>query len=86
MFRVFVFCACSCVAVGCGSRTGPYDPGCEDLVDADDDGFWKSNPAFLCCDDDCEARVDCNDDDASINPDAADGGADGVDSNCDGAD
>lgn len=84
MSRVIGFCVLTFVA-GCSGD--PYrDPGCADLVDADEDGFFKANPAFLCCDDACESRVDCNDDDDSIHPDAADGGGDGVDTNCDGAD
>ncbi len=44
----------------------------ETVTDADGDGF--------------EAADDCNDDDASVNPDAEDTVGDGVDNNCDGID
>ena len=47
-------------------------------TDADNDGFFVESS--------CGTALDCNDFDASINPDACDIKSDGIDQNCDGAD
>ncbi|MCB9674429.1 MAG: hypothetical protein H6737_04885 [Alphaproteobacteria bacterium] len=59
--------------------------------DADGDGFGDASVAATStCDGAPEGSVgdgtDCDDDDASVHPDAADAGGDGVDQDCDGAD
>ena len=51
---------------------------CNPCTDADGDGFFAE--------DNCGSLVDCNDNDASINPDAAEIYGDGIDQNCDGDD
>ena len=52
--------------------------GCPDAVDADEDGFFAPVDP-----DDIQSDEDCNDDDAAINPGAADV-CNGVDDDCDG--
>lgn len=61
---------------GCPSKDdtgpGPQPEYGVEVTDLDDDGYTSD--------------VDCNDDDASIHPDAAETAGDGIDSNCDGQD
>ena len=55
--------------------SNPPGPTC---TDADSDGFFAEAS--------CNTARDCNDDDASINPDACDIKRDGIDQDCDGSD
>ncbi|MGM0557096.1 MAG: MopE-related protein [Myxococcota bacterium] len=62
-----------------GSDTGQADTGADgeaQCVDADNDGFFDAEG--------CGTAVDCNDADASINPDAMETCGDGIDNDCSG--
>ncbi len=64
------------------SNSGPYQITvlCENCVDNDGDGYNAYDAA------ECPSGLDCNDDDAAINPDAEDTCEDGIDQDCDGED
>ncbi|NOY25546.1 MAG: hypothetical protein GXP62_06700 [Oligoflexia bacterium] len=75
----------------CNGAADDADPGTTDAVtyypDLDEDGFGSDADRFVSCEPLTgwsDAGGDCNDDDATINPDATDTWYDGEDTNCDG--
>jgi hypothetical protein len=76
------------LATGC--EVPVSDPARSYYVDADGDGYGAGDPVFFCSEEEVPATGyasragDCNDGEASINPDAADH-CDGIDNDCDGS-
>ena len=75
--------------LACGPEVQQEEEACEQKIwyyDLDGDGFGGQN-SFFSCEEESEAVLmtgDCDDGNQAINPNAAEGVADGIDQNCDG--